>query len=115
MSTTTRKTVCADCKHEARERQLRACVHETSRGWIVARWDERHAQYQAARYVRATSTDAHTAVARTVEVLSADGSVKKYTTRASAARALDAPSSEYWPRCTHERTGAAQRVRGNGA
>lgn len=103
MSTTTEST-CTHCKREAREKQLRASVHETSRGWIVATWSERNAQYQADRYVRASGGDAHTAVARTTEALARDGSVKKYTTRASAARALEVPSIEspHWPRvCAH--------------
>jgi hypothetical protein len=102
--TTTHTTTCPDCKRAAREAQLRACIHETSRGWIVATWSERAAQYQADRYVRSTGGDAHTAVARTAEALARDGSVKKYAARASAARALEAPSTEsrYWPRtCTH--------------
>jgi len=99
---------CPHCKREAREKQLRASVHQTARGWIVATWSERDAQYQADRYVRATSEDAHTAVARTTEALARDGSVKKYTTRAGAARALEVPSieSRYWPRtCTHRANG----------
>lgn len=106
MTTTPRTTTtCPDCARAAREKQLAALVHETPHGrWIVAYWDERHAQYQADRYVRLTSGDAHTAVARTIEALASDGSVKKYASRAAAARALEAPSpsSQYWPRrCEH--------------
>lgn len=105
--TTRNTTTCSDCARAAREKQLNALVHETTRGWIVAHWNDRAAQYQADRYVRSSNGDAHTAVACAIETLARDGSVKKYASRAVAARTLPrpTPSSEYWPRtCTHRPT-----------
>lgn len=99
MTTRTACPACPDClaaQKAARARAIARYVHETPSGrFVIAEWSERNACYLADMSRRARrSTGCHTVSAKSITGIACDPCVTKYTTRASAIRALDTSDAD---------------------